>query len=145
MTTIDLFRDKNGFLSNMWSCIIEWNGIEFGSSEALYQARKFDNQKRIEQFATLDGKTAKKYANSLRNEWKKDWNKIKRSIMYEVLYLKFTQNAHLKAALLETGDAILIEGNWWGDTYWGVCNGEGENVLGKLLMQIRELLRSFEI
>jgi predicted NAD-dependent protein-ADP-ribosyltransferase YbiA (DUF1768 family) len=34
----------------------------------------------------------------------------------------------------------LIEGNWWGDTYWGVCNGVGENHLGKLLMKIRDYL-----
>lgn len=41
-----------------------------------------------------------------------------------------------------TGDAELIEGNNWGDTFWGVCNGRGENMLGKLLMEIRDYLRA---
>jgi hypothetical protein len=41
------------------------------------------------------------------------------------------------ALLLATGDMELIEDNDWDDTYWGVCNGAGENNLGKLLMKIR--------
>jgi predicted NAD-dependent protein-ADP-ribosyltransferase YbiA (DUF1768 family) len=44
--------------------------------------------------------------------------------------------------LLETGDAELIEGNDWGDTFWGVCGGKGNNFLGKLLMEVRKELRS---
>jgi predicted NAD-dependent protein-ADP-ribosyltransferase YbiA (DUF1768 family) len=39
--------------------------------------------------------------------------------------------------LKATGDEELVEGNWWNDTFWGVCNGVGENNLGKLLMKIR--------
>ena len=44
----------------------------------------------------------------------------------------------MASRLINTGDAILIEGNTWGDTYWGVCDGVGENRLGKLLMEVRE-------
>jgi predicted NAD-dependent protein-ADP-ribosyltransferase YbiA (DUF1768 family) len=43
--------------------------------------------------------------------------------------------------LLETGDAELVEGNWWDDTFWGVCNGVGQNNLGKILMDTRRELR----
>lgn len=51
----------------------------------------------------------------------------------------------MRARLLETGDAMLIEGNTWGDTFWGVCNGQGLNVLGNLLMEIRQELRFYQI
>jgi predicted NAD-dependent protein-ADP-ribosyltransferase YbiA (DUF1768 family) len=47
----------------------------------------------------------------------------------------------LAVKLLGTGDAILIEGNGWGDTYWGVCKGAGLNKLGLILMETRELVR----
>ena len=57
--------------------------------------------------------------------------------MYEIVLAKFSQNEYLKRRLLETGNALLIEGNDWGDTYWGVCNGRGKNKLGKILMRVR--------
>ena len=44
----------------------------------------------------------------------------------------------LREQLLSTGDQELVEGNWWRDFYWGVCNGVGDNNLGKLLMKIRD-------
>lgn len=40
-------------------------------------------------------------------------------------------------AHLATGDAILIEGNTWGDRFWGVCEGFGQNHLGHVLMRVR--------
>lgn len=48
----------------------------------------------------------------------------------------------LKEMLLATGDEELVEGNYWHDTIWGVCDGVGENHLGKMLMEIREDLRN---
>ena len=59
--------------------------------------------------------------------------------MYQILKSKF-QNPELSKLLLETGDCELIEGNTWGDQFWGVCKGVGENNLGKLLMKVREEL-----
>jgi predicted NAD-dependent protein-ADP-ribosyltransferase YbiA (DUF1768 family) len=57
--------------------------------------------------------------------------------MLNLLRQKF-QNPELREKLLCTGKLELIEGNYWGDTYWGVCRGVGENRLGKLLMLVRE-------
>ena len=61
--------------------------------------------------------------------------------MYSICRAKFTQNPDLLKKLLDTGDAELVEGNTWGDKVWGVCNDEGENRLGKILMRIRSEIR----
>ena len=71
------------------------------------------------------------------------WDAVKIDVMRFVLNKKFS-NVILKKKLLDTGDAYLEETNTWGDKYWGVCNGEGDNHLGKLLMEIRDNLRKSE-
>ena len=59
--------------------------------------------------------------------------------MAELLDCKFTQNPVLKLKLIETGSKKLIEGNTWGDTFWGMSSrtGKGRNALGQLLMKLR--------
>jgi len=54
----------------------------------------------------------------------------------------FRQNSDLAARLLGTGQMPLVEGNNWGDMFWGVDvkSGKGENHLGRILMKIREEL-----
>jgi ribA/ribD-fused uncharacterized protein len=69
------------------------------------------------------------------------WDQIKDDIMYEIVWSKFT-NIELRELLLATGDEEIVEGNDWGDQYWGVCDGIGLNKLGQTLMQIREDIRS---
>lgn len=69
-----------------------------------------------------------------------DWDRIKLDIMFSLVCEKFVDHGHLGRALLDTGDEELIEGNHWHDTYWGVCDGVGENHLGKILMRVRRLL-----
>lgn len=66
-----------------------------------------------------------------------DWEAVKDSVMYEICKAKFSQNPDLADQLVATKDAELIEGNTWGDRIWGVCDGVGENRLGKILMRIR--------
>ena len=61
--------------------------------------------------------------------------------MLRVLRAKFAQNPELAMQLLATGTRYLEETNTWGDTYWGVCEGKGLNMLGKTLMQVRDELR----
>lgn len=70
------------------------------------------------------------------------WEEAKRAVMAALLLQKFTRHADLAKALLLTGDAELVEGNTWGDTFWGVCAGQGHNELGRQLMAVRSLLRS---
>jgi ribA/ribD-fused uncharacterized protein len=72
---------------------------------------------------------------------REDWKDVRLNIMYNLLWIKFN-NTELKEALLLTDGYELVEGNWWGDTFWGVCSGYGENYLGKLLMKIRSELKN---
>ena len=60
--------------------------------------------------------------------------------MLEGLCLKVADE-QLADWLLETGDEELVEGNTWSDTTWGVCNGVGENKLGRLLMIVRDMIK----
>ena len=71
-----------------------------------------------------------------------DWEETKCFVMKNVLKAKFSPSKDLQAKLLGTNNRELIEGNTWGDKYWGQCNGIGENKLGKLLMQIRNDLQN---
>ena len=64
--------------------------------------------------------------------------------MYRICLCKFEQNQDCLERLLKTRDTELVEGNTWGDIYWGVCNGVGENHLGKILMRIRSELGSVD-
>ena len=93
---------------------------------------------RANEFCDLDPSAAKKLGRHV--QLRPDWEQIKEDIMYEVCRAKFTQHEDLKARLLSTGSAQLIEGNDWNDREWGVCNSEGKNKLGKILMRIREEL-----
>jgi predicted NAD-dependent protein-ADP-ribosyltransferase YbiA (DUF1768 family) len=62
--------------------------------------------------------------------------------MYQCVKDKFTRNQDLKEQLIATGNEELVEGNTWGDIYWGVSRGRGKNMLGKILMRVREELRN---
>lgn len=74
-----------------------------------------------------------------------DWNLMRIAVMQKLLADKFSFT-ELGERLLATGDAELIEGNTWGDTFWGCVQIDGawvgENNLGKLLMELREKLRN---
>ena len=125
------------FLSNMFPCKIVYKGMQFKCSESIYQGIKTD---RLEEFKDLDGYSAKQKAKTFTE--RSDWRDIKINVMKLVLQLKFTQNPLLKKWLLATGDEYIEETNHWKDTYWGVCNGVGENNLGILLMKLRDHFRN---
>ena len=65
-----------------------------------------------------------------------DWDQVKLAVMEDLLRQKFSQD-FFRSKLKATGNNKLVEGNYWGDTFWGVCNGVGTNHLGRLLMLIR--------
>lgn len=76
-----------------------------------------------------------------KSQLRPDWEQVKVQVMRDALRLKF-DTPQMKSKLLSTGDHFLVEGNHWNDTFWGVCAGKGRNMLGYLLMEIREELKN---
>lgn len=136
MKDITHFRGDYDFLSNFYEREILCFGLIFQNNEVAFQSMKCPE--RAGEFCSLSPLKAKKLGR--RVPLRPDWEQVKHSVMYEVCRAKFTWHEDLKARLLATGWAQLIEGNDWHDREWGVCNGEGENKLGKILMQIRSEL-----
>ena len=133
------FNKRYFFLSNFYERPVEFEGKTYGSNEAAFQAQKAPSYKN--RFIVLPPNEAKALGRAL--PLRKDWEKVKDDIMYRICLAKFTQNPDLAKRLLDTGDEILEEGNTWHDTYWGVDlkTGEGKNVLGSILMRVRNELR----
>jgi len=135
---IDAFRGKYMKLSNYSLVTIMYEGHAYMSVEHAYQAQKTTDpvlQKQIRDSPTPA--TAKKLARSV--PLRPDWEEVKVPIMLQLLREKFAQEPE-RTILMTTYDEELVEGNWWNDTFWGVCNGVGENMLGKLLMKVRQEL-----
>ncbi len=139
MNQIAEFRKEYYFLSNFADTEVCVNGLTFCNAEAAFQAMKTVEPKIRASFCTMTARQAK--AAGRKVPLRKDWEQVKNSVMKKVLIAKFS-NPSLRTLLLGTGDAELVEGNRWNDTYWGVCNGVGQNMLGKLLMEVRDLYRN---
>ena len=152
---IDKFDGRWRFLSNFHPCKVERDGIVYPSNEHFYVAMKINTPQWIKDPVTKQTRLyeiddAREYVSRVSTPGKvkqvgraldvrKDWDDIKYNVMLYGVRQKF-QDEVLKQMLLDTEDAELIEGNWWGDIYWGICNGIGQNNLGKILMQVRKEL-----
>ena len=144
---IDSFLGENRFLSNFWPVQVEFDGDTYPSTEQAYQAAKtLDREARIKIMSFKPNRRElereiREVLNSV--SIRPDWTDEKRlEVMEYLLVQKFDgRDPDLQIKILETGDAELIEGNDWGDTFFGVCDGVGENHLGKLLMKVRGSLQ----
>ena len=136
MSDILKFQGETRWLSNFQEAEFEYLGVTWKTTEHAYQALKAVNTREF--IAILNCDTPGQ-AKRLGQAVKLDplWESIKIRVMKEVNFAKFSQNNWLLDMLIETDGADLIEGNTWGDTFWGVCGGVGENNLGKILMNIR--------
>ena len=137
MGDITSFRGEYFFLSNFFLIDI-WGGNRwYPSVEHAYVAQKSLNEEWREMISkTPTPEEAKKLGRKVK--LRANWEDIKFSVMRYYVRQKFLFNPELCKKLMDTGDRKLVEGNTWGDTYWGVCNGKGENNLGKLLMEVRD-------
>lgn len=136
---IDRFEGKYGFLSNFYPHPVKMRGVEYPTNEHAFQAAKtLDPKQRLFIRDAPTPSKAKYWGRAL--QLRSDWERIKVEVMLGLCRLKFKHDP-LRSLLLETGDAELIEGNTWGDTFWGVSAGQGRNELGKILMQVRAELR----
>jgi hypothetical protein len=137
---IDRFEGKYRFLSNFYPCKIIYQGIEYPSVEHAYQASKTldisSRQKIAEKKTPTEAKRMGRKV-KLRN----DWEQIKLDLMEELIKQKFSNHQDLRDKLLRTNQSELIEGNTWGDNFWGIYKGRGENHLGKILMKVRNEIK----
>jgi len=138
------FQDEHHWLSNFWHAPITVIGFKYDNSEAAYQAAKTINIAHRATFENMTGAAAKKHGRNV--ILRADWDFVKLEIMELVLRAKFMTHPDLAAKLKNTGDRELIELNTWGDTHWGQIETKdgtltGENILGKLLMNIRSDLK----
>jgi len=148
MNTISSFRGDYAFLSNFFELRIpiQHDNVSYPTVEHFFQAMKSLNPTVRSTIAALvHPGAAKKYGRSV--QLRPDWEDAKISVMRFGLLLKFAANPELKNQLLYTIESILVEGNYWHDNVWGNClcpkcvDIEGQNLLGYLLMETREVFR----
>jgi len=142
---IESLRGEYRWLSNFFPCTINYTGETFPSTEHAYQAYKTEDPLWHEAIRIASTPTISKQK-GMAAPLRPDWDSIKDSIMLDVLLIKF-KDITLRNKLLETYPKYIIEGNVWHDNHFGVClledcdkcgDKKGKNVLGNLLMQVRE-------
>ena len=150
---IKMFRNEYSFLSNFYYAnqylpIPGYGVLMFKTNEHFFVWCKTNNpEHKMEILNAPTPAIAKKMGSPkgyimpdgrlFKIDLRPDWDVVKDPAMIAGLELKFGQNADIRQALVATYPEDIQEGNWWNDTYWGVCNGQGENNLGKILMQVR--------
>lgn len=133
---INSFKGENYYLSNFSPYPVHYDGISYQNAEAAFQAQKCTRHSERVRFSRLNASEAKKFGR--RVSLRPDWEECKVRLMREIVFAKFGQNPELRDKLLATGDEYLEEGNTWGDRIWGTVNGQGANLLGRILMEARE-------
>jgi ribA/ribD-fused uncharacterized protein len=139
---IDSFTLASGyaFLSNFHPSTIWVGGKAYPTVEHAYQAYKTLNEGSREMIRNAkDPSIAKKLGRGV--EMRPDWDTVKEGLMRDFIRKKF-ESPFLAHKLLETGDSELVFGNTWNDRVWGVCRGTGANLLGKILMEVRQELKN---
>ena len=126
------FRDEYRWLSNF-----------IGGVEQKYQAAKCKHEEDAQKILRMKPGEAKRAGRKV--EMRENWEEIKLTVMEDLLRSKFNSEP-FRTNLIKTGNMEIIEGNTWGDKFWGVDlqSGIGENHLGKLIMKIRSELQQQE-
>lgn len=134
-------QDVNDLLSTSSRHAFSLDDAEWPSVEHYYQAMKFDDEETREQIRSASHpndtvKLASKYKRKIR----KDWEKIKSTVMTRGVYIKCRTHQEVADALLQTGDRKIIETSQY-DYYWGCGrDGRGKNTYGRVLMDVRNKL-----
>lgn len=134
--------DPYGYLSNFARYSVTLDGKEWPTNEHYYQAMKFTDPKIQATIRKAGGPgEAKRLGNMKGLTLRHDWYTAKIGVMRKVVKAKFMQHPMLLQMLLRTSDAELIE-HTENDSYWGDGgDGSGRNMLGKILMEVREQLK----
>jgi ribA/ribD-fused uncharacterized protein len=137
---IDRFQGQYRWLSNFWrvNVTLPHDSLLYTSVEHAYQAAKTNDHSKRRLIWSGTASRAKRIGRNV--TMRPDWNAVKLDVMRDLIAQKFEPGTDLAEALIATGDLQLVEGNDWGDTYWGVYRGVGNNHLGVLLMARRKEL-----
>jgi ribA/ribD-fused uncharacterized protein len=135
--------DEFGCFSNFAAFPITIEGKRWPTSEHYFQGQKFENAEHREAIRQAKSPMiAARMGRDRKKKLRRDWESAKGNVMREAVLAKFTQHDELRAILLATGDAKLVE-HTENDSYWGDGgDGRGKNMLGKILMEVREKLRA---
>jgi ribA/ribD-fused uncharacterized protein len=130
------------FLSNFYPCKLKLIETVFPSAEHFYQCCKTTDMVEREAIRMAGHAARAKQLGDAAVSIREGWEEKKLIFMTLAIRIKFSQNDDLKQMLLSTGDFPLVHFAPWGDKFWGVGKDyEGENMQGKITMQIREELR----
>jgi ribA/ribD-fused uncharacterized protein len=150
-------RDRFGFLSNYHEAPVTLDGEVWRSTEFYYQAQKSQapeyraairNAKNADHAKGI-GSDPRRSRKSRKRSWfhgrldqlRSDWDQVKLTVMETAVQAKFRQDPQLRALLLATGEAEIVEDSAH-DPYWGIGrDGRGENRMGRLLMKVRQEIR----
>lgn len=152
-TAVDVYFYEQDFyvLSNFSAFNLEWEGLVFPTSEHAYQWEKFGVEGEWVGDEIGDVLHAIHSAPSAHEAFKiaernkplrrADWDQIKVDVMRRILRAKAAQHEYVRRKLLATGHRMLIE-NSWRDDFWGWGpNRDGQNMLGRLWMEVRAEIR----
>lgn len=136
------FDTKFSFCSNFYACEVDYDGHRYKTAEHAFQAAKavYEEERAYVAAASTPGEAKWR---GRRVKIRPDWEEAKDEIMLAIVRSKFTDPV-MRYDLINSRDWILCENNYWHDNYWGNCTCprcesiEGENRLGKILMQVRE-------
>lgn len=134
--------DEFGEFSNFAPYPISLDGEQWPTSEHYFQAQKFQEQKYRQKIRKANSPMlAASLGRDRKQKLRRDWDAVKVGVMRTAVLAKFTQHEDLRLLLLSTGDAKLVE-HTENDDYWGDGgDGSGKNMLGRILMQVRDSIR----
>jgi ribA/ribD-fused uncharacterized protein len=135
--------DEYGEFSNFARYPIKLSGKVWPTTEHYFQAMKFESKSDQEEIRKAKSPMeAAKKGRDRKRKLKRNWESIKDNVMREALLAKFTQHDDIKSLLLSTGEAKIVE-HTENDSYWGDGgDGSGRNMLGRLLMEVREKIKT---
>lgn len=134
------YKEHNFLFSEQ--CFMYLKALEFKDFEIA--------EKILNTYKPLD---CKKLGRAIKNYDDIFWSKIREEKMFDACYSKFSQNSSLRKNLIETENKILVEASPY-DKIWGIGldennpkilepnNWNGLNLLGKVLMRVRDILKS---
>lgn len=141
---INFYRvsDEFGCFSNFAPYPVRMDGKVWPTSEHYFQAQKFEEVEHREKIRKAKSPMiAARMGRDRKKPLRRDWESVKVSVMREVVRAKFTQHEDIRQILLSTGDAKIVE-HTENDAYWGDGgDGAGKNMLGRVLMEVREELK----